>query len=188
MIVCYGVGPLAVGYLLWEIALSKARIHSLSIVCGSARNAKRAEFGSRKKKCHDVGRPAPDAAALALCFTAEVARTQRRSDGTFTLGGVRFEVPSRFGHLEKLCVRAAAWDLGLVHLVDPKTSVVLCRLYPLDKHRNAAGRRATRIPPLAAVPAAPTGVAPLLQKLIAQYAATGLPPAYLPQAAREDQP
>jgi transposase InsO family protein len=137
---------------------------------------------------HDVGRPAPDAAALALCFTAEVARTQRRSDGTFTLGGVRFEVPSRFGHLEKLCVRAAAWDLGLVHLVDPKTSVVLCRLYPLDKHRNAAGRRATRIPPLAAVPAAPTGVAPLLQKLIAQYAATGLPPAYLPQAAREDQP
>jgi len=136
---------------------------------------------------HDVGRPAPDAAALALCFTAEVGRTQRRSDGTFSLGGVRFEVPSRFGHLEKLCVRAAAWDLGLVHLVDPKTGVVLCRLYPLDKHRNAAGRRATRVTPLAAVPAAPTGVAPLLQKLIAQYAATGLPPAYLPKAEREDR-
>jgi hypothetical protein len=136
---------------------------------------------------HDVGRPAPDAAALALCFTAEVGRTQRRSDGTFTLGGVRFEVPSRFGHLEKLWVRAAAWDLGLVHLVDPKTGVVLCRLYPLDKHRNAAGRRATRVTPQAAVSAAPTGVAPLLQKLIAQYAATGLPPVYLPQAAREEQ-
>lgn len=42
------------------------------------------------------------------------------------------------------------------------------------------------VAPLAAVPAAPTGVAPLLQKLIAQYAATGLPPAYLPQAQREE--
>jgi len=31
-------------------------------------------------------------------------------------------------------------------------------------------------------------VAPLLQKLIAQYAATGLPPAYLPKAEREDRP
>jgi putative transposase len=134
----------------------------------------------------DVGRPAPDAAAVALAFTAEASRTQRRSDGTFTLGGVRFEVPSRYGHLERLHLRAAAWDLRQVHLVDPKTGVALCRLYPLDKHRNAEGRRATRVAPLDAAPVAPTGVAPLLQKLIAQYAATGLPPAYLPQAQRKD--
>ena len=32
MIVCYGIGPLAVGYLMWEIALSKARVHSLSMI------------------------------------------------------------------------------------------------------------------------------------------------------------
>ncbi len=31
-IICYGLGPLAVGYLLWEIALSRARVHSLSMV------------------------------------------------------------------------------------------------------------------------------------------------------------
>jgi hypothetical protein len=135
----------------------------------------------------DVGRPAPDTAALALSFTAEVSRTQRRSDGTLTLGGVRFEVPSRYGHLERLHVRVAAWDLRQVHLVDPKTSVVLCRLYPLDKHRNAGGRRATRVAPVDTAPVVPAGMAPLLEKLIAQYAATGLPPAYLPQFETEVQ-
>jgi glycosyltransferase involved in cell wall biosynthesis len=85
-------------------------------------------------------------------------------------------------------VRAAAWDLSQVHLVDPKTGVVLCRAYPLDKSRNADGRRATRVATLDAVPAAPAGMAPLLEKLIAQYTATGLPPAYLPKAQREDLP
>lgn len=136
----------------------------------------------------DVGRPAPDAAAVTLCFTAEVSRTQRRSDGTLTVGGVRFEVPSRYGHLERLHLRVAAWDLRQVQLVDPKTGVALCRLFPLDKHRNADGRRATRVTPVDAVPIAPAGMAPLLEKLIAQYAATGLPPAYLPKAEREDRP
>jgi transposase InsO family protein len=134
----------------------------------------------------DVGRPAPDAEAVALAFTAEVTRTQRRSDGTLTVGGVRFEVPSRYGHLERLHVRVASWEKHQGHLVDPKTGVVLCRLYPLDKRRNADGRRATRAgPPDPAAPA-PTGMAPLLQKLIAEYAATGLPPAYLPKDESED--
>lgn len=130
----------------------------------------------------DVGRPAPDAAAVALSFTAELIRTQRRSDGTLTVAGVRFEVPSRYGHLERLHLRVASWDLSQVHLVDPKTGVLLCRLFPLDKHRNAAGRRATRVSPVETTPIPPTGMAPLLEQLIAQYAATGLPPAYLPKA------
>jgi hypothetical protein len=72
-------------------------------------------------------------------------------------------------------------------MVDPKTGVVLCRLYPLDKHRNAGGQRAARLAPLDTTPAVPTGLAPLLQKLIAQYAATGLPPAYLPHRETEVQ-
>ena len=133
----------------------------------------------------DIGRPAPSAEAVALAFTAEVSRTQRRSDGTFSLAGVRFEVPSRFGHLEKLHLRAAAWDLSQVHLVDQKTGVVLARLFPLDKQRNADSRRAARMTPLAIAPIAPVGMAPLLEKLIAQYASTGLPPAYLPKDERE---
>lgn len=136
----------------------------------------------------DIGRPAPAAEAVALAFTAEVSRTQRRSDGTLSLAGVRFEVPSRFGHLERLHLRAAAWDLSQVHLVDPKTGVVLARLFPLDKQRNAGGRRAARLTPLPTAPIAPAGLAPLLEKLIAQYAATGLPPAYLPKDEQEDLP
>lgn len=136
----------------------------------------------------DIGRPAPAAEAVALAFTAEVRRTQRRSDGTLSLAGVRFEVPSRFGHLERLHLRAAAWDLSQVHLVDPKTGVVLARLFPLDKQRNAGGRRAARLTPLPTAPIAPAGLAPLLEKLIAQYAATGLPPAYLPKDEQEDLP
>jgi hypothetical protein len=31
-----------------------------------------------------------------------------------------------------------------------------------------------------------TGIAPLLKKMIADYAATGLPPAYLPTAEKDD--
>jgi putative transposase len=75
-----------------------------------------------------------------------------------------------------------------VHLVDPKTGVVLARLFPLDKQRNAAGRRAARLTPLPTAPIAPAGLAPLLEKLIAQYAATGLPPAYLPKDEQEELP
>ncbi len=43
----------------------------------------------------DVGRPCPTSQELQRAFTAEVRRTVRRSDGTISLGGVRFEIPSR---------------------------------------------------------------------------------------------
>ena len=70
-----------------------------------------------------------------------------------------------------------------MHLCDSKSGQILCRLFPLDKHKNASGRRAARQVPLrpAEPPAGPGGIAPLLQELIARYAATGLPPAYLPK-------
>jgi transposase InsO family protein len=129
----------------------------------------------------DVGRPCPDTAQLRLAFTAEVTRTQRRSDGSFSLEGVRFEVPSRYAHFHKLTVRSASWDRSFVHLADPTTGVILCRLYPQDKIRNAEGRRAVRQPVLPASPPAPAGMAPLLQQILRQYAVTGLPPAYLPK-------
>jgi hypothetical protein len=62
---------------------------------------------------------------------------------------------------------------------------VLCRLYPLDKHKNAEGLRRPKEPLIeqaAPVAAEADGrMAPLLRKLIAEYAATGLPPAYLPK-------
>lgn len=130
----------------------------------------------------DVGRPCPPSAELKMAFTAQLGRTQRRSDGTVSLGGIRFEVPSRYGHFQRLHLRVAAWDLSQVHLVDPQSGTILCRLFPLDKQKNAQGQRAARTAPLdlSMPPTPPSGLAPLLEKLIQQYAVTGLPPAYLP--------
>jgi len=59
------------------------------------------------------------------------------------------------------------------------------RLYPQDKQRNADGRRRAKAPLVeqAGTPArAQDGaIAPLLRQIIARYASTGLPPAYLPK-------
>ena len=131
----------------------------------------------------DVGRPCPSTEELALAFAAEATRTQRRSDGTISLEGRRFEIPSRYGHFPRVRLRYASWDLGRVHLVDPDTGLVLTRLFPLDKAKNAQGQRALRRSPLgtAPTPLPPAGMAPLLQKILRQYATTGRPPAYLPK-------
>ena len=128
-----------------------------------------------------VTRPCPDGAALKLAFTRSERRTLRKSDGTIVIEGRRFEVPNRYRHLVGLEVRFAGWDLSLVHLVDEQTGTVLCRLFPLDKTKNASGLRRSlepvADPPIAAKPA--SGMAPLLGALLEKRAATGLPPAYL---------
>ena len=131
----------------------------------------------------DVGRPGPSSAALRDAFRREVPRTQRRSDGTVSLAGLRLEIPDRYRHLARVTVRYASWDLGHVTLVDDRTGVALSPLYPLDRAKNADGHRRRRQPLALAdarVEPPPSGIAPLLRKLMAQYAATGLPPAYLP--------
>jgi putative transposase len=128
-----------------------------------------------------VGRECPSVDDLRLAFTARETRIQRRSDGTASLEGVRFEIPARFRHLRKLELRYAAWDLTHVWLMDERTGAVLSRLYPLDKVRNADGFRGVTKPAEPALPQEPAGIAPLLRKLMTEYAATGLPPAYIPK-------
>ena len=131
----------------------------------------------------DVGRPSPSSDVLRLAFMAEEHRTQRKSDGTVSIDGRRFEIPSRYRHRERVALRWARWDLGHVYLVDDRTGVVLCRLFPLDRTANADGVRRALEPVAPGSPAPPTepGIAPLLEKLMADYRATGLPPAYLPK-------
>jgi transposase InsO family protein len=131
----------------------------------------------------DVGRPSPASAELRAAFTQEAPRTQRRSDGTITVAGVRFEVPSRFRHVERLTVRYARWDLSYVLLVAHPGGAVLGRLYPLDRTRNADGIRRP-LTPLLPTPPAPRpapGLAPLLEKLMGLARTSGLPPAYVPK-------
>ncbi len=139
-----------------------------------------------------VGRECPDSEALRRAFRCTVTRRQRRSDGTFSLAGKRFEVPARYLHLEQLSVSYARWDLRGVELLDPHTGATLCPLYPLDKTANASGQR-RRIdsdneldtPPS---PAPGNTLPPLLRKLLADYAATGQPPAYLPRPSDDKEP
>lgn len=131
-----------------------------------------------------VLRSAPEREVLTLSFRRDEARTQRRSDGTISILGKRFEVPQAYRVLPKIAVRYAEWDLRQVHLIDPRTQVALSPLYPLDRLRNAEGLR-RRIGKSQAddgsneLSSQSGEMPPLLQKLIAEHAASGLPPAYL---------
>lgn len=133
-----------------------------------------------------VGRDCPSSEDLRRAFGQQTSRSQRRSDGTISVEGLRLEIPSRYCHLQRITVRYAYWDLSHVYLLDPRSDTILCRLYPLDKAQNADARR-RRLPAVASAtpePEAPPpqeAVAPLLRKLLQEYAATGLPPAYLPK-------
>jgi len=135
-------------------------------------------------------RESPKSSDLRLAFMRTVRRKQRKSDGTLILEARRFEVPSRFRHLKDLTVRYATWDLSRVFLIDPESGTVLSRVYPLDKAANADGRRRSlepRTPAPGGAGIEPT-MAPLMKQLLSDYAATGLPFAYLPKDEEEDEP
>lgn len=136
-----------------------------------------------------VLRPCPSSERLRDAFRLQARRTQRRSDGTVMVEGVRFEVPSRFRNIHRPTVRYARWDLRNVHLVDERSGALLTPLYPLDRTANADGRRRPVAPLLADLPpaAARSGLPPLLRKLLAEYSATGLPPAYIPKLPRDGE-
>lgn len=125
--------------------------------------------------------PSPSPDELRAAFRMDETRIQRRSDGTVTIEGIRYEVPQSLRHIEKLTVRYARWDMTRVDVVDERTGQVVSPLYPLDKEKNADGhRRALVAPGPADVPVAPTNaVAPYLEQLASEYAAQGLPPAWL---------
>lgn len=128
-----------------------------------------------------VLRETPDTSTLTLAFRRDEPRHQRRSDGTISLLGKRFEIPQAFLSLPHLTVRYAEWDLSQVHLVDQRTQALLAPIYPLNRLKNAEGKRKK----ISANPEVPTtmkdeeNLPPLLQKIMAEYAATGLPPAYI---------
>jgi len=78
-------------------------------------------------------------------------------------------------------VAYARWDLGFIHLVDPQSGKKLVRIFPLDRSRNASGKRRL-VDPTDSLeePARPTGeLPPYMKHLLEEQAASGLPPAYL---------
>ena len=140
----------------------------------------------RFARAADVLRSSPSSESLRDAFRLETTRTQRQSDGTISLEGVRFEIPARYRHFRELTVRYARWDLGRVDLVDRRNGLILAPIYPLDKTANADGRRtAVPLDGPAGPPENPRRTSgelpPLLEAILQEYSATGLPPAYLPK-------
>lgn len=140
----------------------------------------------------DVGRPSPSTEALRNAFRLTTTRSQRKSDGTVSIEGRRYEIPNRYRHLRRVTVCYARWDLSYVHLVDARSEELLSPLYPLDKHKNADGRR-RRLEPVESAEQAERveeepsgGIAPLLEELIDSYRQSGLPAAYLPKHDNDD--
>jgi len=121
-------------------------------------------------------------------FRQRLWRQSRRSDGTLTLAGVRFEIPAAYQHRRRLRLAYARWDLGYVHLVEDRTGEPLCPLWPLDKSANADGiRRRLGAVQAPAEPAETRALPPLLQDLLEREQAAGGPPAYLPKDEIKDK-
>jgi putative transposase len=140
----------------------------------------------RFDRAPDVLRLSPTSGSLRDAFRLETKRTQRQSDGTISLDGVRFEIPGRYRHFRDVTVRYARWNLGRVDLVDERSGIILAPIYPLDKSANADGRRALFEPGGTAVPPenrrrTAGELPPLLKSILQEYSATGMPPAYLPK-------
>lgn len=71
----------------------------------------------------NVSRACPESATLRESFCDQVKRKQRRSDGTVSMNGSRFEIPSQYRHMDVLHVRYARWDLSYAFLVDPHSDI-----------------------------------------------------------------
>ncbi len=140
----------------------------------------------RFDRAPDVLRLSPSSESLRDAFRLETKRSQRQSDGTISLEGVRFEIPARYRHFREVTVRYARWDLGRVDLVDERSGIILAPIYPLDRSANADGRRAVIEPGGTAGPPenrrrTAGELPPLLKSILQEYSATGMPPAYLPK-------
>jgi hypothetical protein len=151
----------------------------------------------RFSQAPDVLRRSPSSDALREAFRLDTTRRQRKGDGTISLDAVRFEIPARFRHFEDVTVRYARWDLSRVDLIDPRTGTILAPIYPLDRTANADGRRRIVEPGRgsdddepddgALADSAPDDggpdkpLPPLLKRILDEYSAGGLPPAYLPK-------
>ena len=136
----------------------------------------------------DVLRASPSSESLRDAFRLETRRTQRQSDGTISLEGVRFEIPARYRHFREAdrALRRAGTSAGSTwstRAAGPSSppSIRSTRAANADGRRAVVAadgpRRAAGEPRRARDGALP----PLLKQILQEYSATGLPPAYLPK-------
>ena len=135
----------------------------------------------RTQTCHDVSRPSPGQQELTQAFRGRFTRKQRRSDGTVTFNGLRYEVPMEWRHQDNLVLQIARWNPKDIHIVDSDTDKILSKIWPSDKLANSDSRRR----PIKGAEPFKTVLdpdpAPLLTKYLEEFAITGLPMPYLPK-------
>ena len=137
-----------------------------------------------------VLRNSPTGDELRCAFVCEVDRRLRKTDGTMSLDGVRFEIPSAYRHHKDLLIHYTSWDLSYVFLVDPMTLKALARIYPLDRSKNNNGKRASHTPVnRARVPAGDLmkQLPAQMRHLLKQSQMSHMPPAYVPQTDNNDE-
>ena len=135
----------------------------------------------------NVARKSPSSDALRFAFTTQVTRSQRRSDGTVQINGIRFEVPARFKHFQKLILRYQSYNLSTAFVVDEKHGTLLATIYPVDKQKNASGkRRYLESEPHIESTCSADPIPPLLKNILEEFAATGMPPSYLPHIGKQE--
>jgi len=133
----------------------------------------------------EVSRACPDTKTLRRAFCRIQNRKQRRSDGTISLLGKRFEIPNSYRHFESIDVRYASWDLSTLEMIVFDTGQTLAPLYPLDKTANADGIRKSK--QNAVMPVKSNQLPPLLEKLMREHHQSGLPLAYLPKEGKDHE-
>ena len=131
-----------------------------------------------------VGRPCPSTDELRRAFRMELTRKQRTERRHHHRRGRPLRGPLRLPHAP--AAHRPRRALGPVQRRPRRPAPRHPPRHALPRRQGEERRpstpRARRRQPLAPPPGAPrpSGIAPLLRELMAEYAATGLPPAYLP--------
>lgn len=133
----------------------------------------------------NVARKTPDFITIGKAFRRIIERTQRFSDGTISIDGVKFQTPRPYRHIKKLFVAYAQWDLSEAALVDEQTGIEISPIFPLDKNKNALGMRAPISDPLNEInveesEVEATLIPPLLAKCMREFQKTSPVIGYIP--------
>ena len=138
----------------------------------------------------DAGRDCPSGEELRRAFMRDVTRRPKRQTATISLDGVRFEIPVAYRHFERVQVRYATWNLSVAWLVDDDGDAVV-RIYPENTVANSDARRRVvenAAPPIDIESDDDGDETPaLLRKYLTDFAADGLPPAYIPKSTTLDE-
>jgi len=130
-------------------------------------------------KGKNLHRECPGSDKLTLSFTRQKSRVPRRFDSTLTINGVRFELPWVYRNLPRVIVRFMEWNLSNAWLMDQEGEQLVAVIFPQNSKENYFNRRKSVDGEENERVKVKDQIAPLLSQMMEDYAATGLPPAYI---------